>query len=85
MKAAREGRPVTEGCETLGDDDGRVEEIMLGLRTRKGVSRHLLAVDRQRLVQLEGLGLLKTGEGRVSLTARGMLLSNTLICEFLPA
>jgi len=85
IRAAREGRPVTEGCETLGDDDGRVEEIMLGLRTRKGVSRHLLAVDRQRLVQLEGLGLLKTGEGRVSLTASGMLLSNTLICEFLPA
>ncbi len=85
IKAVRAGRLPVEGCETLNAEEGRAEEIMLGLRTRGGVSARLLDADPGRLDQLADLGLLKQGEGCVSLTARGMLLSNALISEFLPA
>ena len=85
LGAAREMRTVVQACEELSREEGREEEIMLGLRTRRGVPARLLETAPGRLRELAGLGLLEEAEGRVALTERGMLLSNALICELLPA
>lgn len=82
---SRGGLPPAEGLEYVGEAEGRAEEIMLGLRTARGVPRGILAHGGSRLGDLEEMGLLAAGGGRVHLTARGMLLSNEVIAELLPA
>lgn len=85
MRAVPRGLPPAEGIEYVGEAEGRAEEIILGLRTARGVPRGILAHGGSRLGDLEEMGLLAAGGGRVHLTARGMLLSNAVIAELLPA
>jgi oxygen-independent coproporphyrinogen-3 oxidase len=67
-----------------GDDE---ERIMLGLRLKEGIapndypaySNHITG----RAAILEKNGLVKTGGGRIWLTSRGYLLSNSVIADLL--
>lgn len=65
--------------------DELIEEIMLGLRTSDGVGESLLRKDKDCLTALEETGLLRKEKGRVFLTPRGMLLSNGVLAELIPA
>ena len=70
--------------ETLGNDEGLREEVLLGLRMVEGVSEEafrraratLAGDDAERLDDAFEAGLLDRGGGRVRLTRSGVLLSN---------
>jgi oxygen-independent coproporphyrinogen-3 oxidase len=79
-----EGMAIAE-CEPLTPHEEMEEEVMLGLRTSRGVPERLLVDRRDRLDELQKEGLLVRGKGRVSLTTRGMLLSNAVIASLLAA
>lgn len=59
-----------------GTGGGRDEKIMLGLRLNKGIEKSLINVDYSELVRA---GLLVDGNDRISLTPKGMLVSNYVI------
>ncbi|MDD6672850.1 MAG: radical SAM family heme chaperone HemW [Eubacteriales bacterium] len=59
-----------------GTGGGRDEKIMLGLRLNKGIEKSLIVVDYSELVKA---GLLVDGNDRISLTPKGMLVSNYVI------
>lgn len=59
-----------------GTGGGRDEKIMLGLRLNKGIEKSLIDVDYSELVKA---GLLVDGNERISLTPKGMLVSNYVI------
>ena len=54
----------------------RDEKIMLGLRLNKGIEKSLIDVDYSELIRA---GLLVDGNDRISLTPKGMLVSNYVI------
>ena len=59
-----------------GTGGGRDEKIMLGLRLNKGIEKSLIDVDYSELVKA---GLLVDENDRISLTPKGMLVSNYVI------
>lgn len=59
-----------------GTGGGRDEKIMLGLRLNKGIEKSLIDVDYSELVKT---GLLVDENDRISLTPKGMLVSNYVI------
>lgn len=59
-----------------GTGGGRDEKIMLGLRLNKGIEKSLIDVDYSELVKA---GLLVDENERISLTPKGMLVSNYVI------
>ena len=75
--AAVEQRPR----QALAYEDEREEEIMLGLRTSLGIPLKLLKNAYSRVGELERGGFMSTRKGRVSLTTRGMFVSNAVIAE----
>lgn len=78
------GSPLA-GWEVPGGDDERLERIMLGLRTSRGIAAGLLTRGAMaRAEELEGGGLLRRRGGRLALTPRGMLVSNAVIADLLP-
>jgi len=79
------GEMAVAACETLSDEDELVEEIMLGLRTSRGIHLAELGTEKACINDLEDGGLLVRDEGRVRLTDQGMLVSNALILKLLPA
>jgi oxygen-independent coproporphyrinogen-3 oxidase len=83
--AMRAGRPACEGLERLDAAAARGEEIMLGLRTALGVDEVLLGSGKGLMDDLVDLGLLSVSGGRARLTRRGMLVSNAVIADLLPA
>ena len=85
IRAAGEGRLAWEGWEHIDAPGRREEEIMLGLRTSLGVPEGALNAGGNHLDDLEELGLLRVSSGRVRLTRQGMMVSNALIAELLPA
>ena len=84
-KRVMRGVSPIEGWENLDAQDGLFEEIMLGLRVCDGVPESLLRKRRKNLYELEKRGLLRRSGDRVLLTSRGMLLSNLVLMELLPA
>jgi len=76
---------AVDGWELLDAADEREEAIMLGLRTSRGVPENILDAGGDHLDDLEFRGLLARRLGRVSLTTRGMLVSNSLIAALLSA
>lgn len=71
--------PVSDGT-----GGGKTEQIMLALRTNDGVPVSFLSdISLQRASALEKAGLLKIKDSKISLTDRGMLLSNSIITELL--
>jgi oxygen-independent coproporphyrinogen-3 oxidase len=74
--------------ELLGPAEASLETLMLGLRTRSGIELERIAREfgpqvRDRFLTqaapMIGMGLLKNDAGRLSLTDRGMVLSNEVI------
>ncbi|MEU3835619.1 radical SAM family heme chaperone HemW [Streptomyces microflavus] len=82
-QALSEGRSPGAGREVLGEEDRRVERILLELRLREGCPLDLLkpdglAASRRALTD----GLLESGpyeEGRAVLTLRGRLLADAVV------
>ncbi|MBO7408662.1 MAG: radical SAM family heme chaperone HemW [Paludibacteraceae bacterium] len=63
--------------ETLTDDDKRMEQIMLGLRTNKGIE--LSAVDKAKADDYVRRGLLTIDNNRVIATRKGIHILNRII------
>lgn len=62
---------------TGGDDE---EKIMLGLRLKKGINKNLVKKDYSYFVKM---GYITEQGENIALTPKGMLLSNTIICELI--
>lgn len=71
------GSPVT-GRETLTAEQLRLERLMLGMRTQRGIAREDVRADAQVLERLESAGLVVVHDARVVPTARGMLFADRL-------
>lgn len=89
----RSGSTVIEGDEVVGDRQSAAETLMLGLRMDNGVALERLerAFGRLeseriklRLQQLTDLGLTRVRDGRLTLTTRGMLVSDEVIRKLAP-
>lgn len=85
MNEIRASHLAVERCQALDVGEELEEQIILGLRTSDGVSECLLQGRTARLSDLEDLKLLQRSRGRVHLTPQGMMLSNAVILELLPA
>ena len=82
---------VEESAE-IDAEERRAEYIMLRLRLEEGIDladyrarfgRDLLADRAQTLAPYRRAGLLREENGRLALTTRGMLLSNTVLADLL--
>jgi len=82
-------RPVA-GRETLADSDLALEAVMLGLRTREGIDLDslrflygvdLLALNRERIERSVERGLARLESGRLSLTVRGLAVTDAIARE----
>jgi oxygen-independent coproporphyrinogen-3 oxidase len=71
------GLPVS-GRETLSAEQLRLERLMLGMRTQRGVAEEDVSADARVLDRLEREGLVVVQDGRVIPTARGMLFADRL-------
>jgi len=82
-QALAEGRTPGAGREVLGDEDRRVERILLELRLSEGCPLDLLAEQgAAAAARAVGDGLLEPGpyaEGRAVLTLRGRLLADAVV------
>jgi oxygen-independent coproporphyrinogen-3 oxidase len=79
------GELPIEGSEELTDDELRSEQLMLGLRTRRGIALDSLLENpaaRQVLEKLRADGLVTVAGGRVRPTTRGMLMADSLAAFF---
>jgi oxygen-independent coproporphyrinogen-3 oxidase len=84
--AAVETRGSGESARNaLSPADRAAEHLMMGLRLAEGIdpARHAALgsapLDPARLAELEGLGLIRTGGGRVAATARGRAVLDALL------
>ncbi len=66
-------------------DDPLLEKIMLSLRTLRGLEISLLPNSAQFIARLVENGLARTADGRLILTERGFLLSNTIMATLAAA
>ena len=74
------------GCLPVPDGTGgdREEKIMLGLRLSEGVSLSDFGFDvAAKTERLQSAGLVRVSGDRLSLTDKGMLVSNSIITELL--
>jgi oxygen-independent coproporphyrinogen-3 oxidase len=71
------GSPVI-GRETLSEKQLRLERLMLGMRTKRGVALKDVSADVGVLERLETEGLVAVSDGRIIPTARGMLFADRL-------
>jgi putative oxygen-independent coproporphyrinogen III oxidase len=77
LELVEAGRLPVGGSESLGEEDRRLERLLLGLRVVNGVPLEWVpAAEVDRFV---AEGLAKVGAGRLALTDRGMLLANEVI------
>ncbi len=77
LREVEAGRVPTGGEELLGDDERRLERLILGLRLADGVPIH--GVDARRAAEYVTQGLAKRRGGRFALTDRGMFLANEIV------
>ncbi|OBJ72919.1 radical SAM family heme chaperone HemW [Mycobacterium sp. 1274756.6] len=83
-QAIADGRLPVGGFETLTDEARHTEEVMLGLRLRRGLDRERLdAAERARADTAVAAGLLVTEGPRLVLTPRGRLLADGLVRDLL--
>ncbi|MDE7326009.1 MAG: radical SAM family heme chaperone HemW [Lachnospiraceae bacterium] len=92
MEMAACGKPVCKKITRLSKKDSMEEFMFLGLRMMCGVSESdfsrqfgmgLFEVYGEVLKKHVSLGLIKVRDGRVSLTERGIDVSNAVFCDFL--
>ena len=72
------GSLPVKGQETLTAEQLRLERLMLGMRTQRGVAEDDVSADARVLERLEREGLVVVRDGRVVPTARGMLFADRL-------
>jgi oxygen-independent coproporphyrinogen-3 oxidase len=77
------GDMAVEGCRILGEGEELEETIMLGMRTADGLPEEMLQSRWDAIEGMESLDLLNRNDGRISLTGKGMFLSNAVIGELL--
>lgn len=83
-QAIADGRLPVGGFETLTDEARHTEEVMLGLRLRRGLDRERLdAAERARADTAVAAGLLVTEGPRLVLTPRGRLLADGVVRDLL--
>jgi oxygen-independent coproporphyrinogen-3 oxidase len=79
------GSVPIEAEEELSGEQLRIEALMLGLRTRKGIALSAPPTSTgavlQRLSKLQEEGLLTVADNRIAPTARGMLLADYIAVE----
>ncbi len=78
------GRRPDYRREVLDEAAVSCEELMLGLRTDRGVLQDALDMDSEGMRLWKREGLVSCAGARLRLTDRGMLLSNELISSLLP-
>ncbi len=79
----RSGSAVA-GFERLDSRDRHVEEVLLGIRLRRGLSvETLTAAEHRRAEQAVADGLIRVGQGRLALTDRGRLLADAVVRDLL--
>jgi len=80
--------------EKLGEREKATERLMLGLRTRAGISRESLGAGyfekiennlSEYIKKIAAEGLAVTGEGNIKLTSKGFLVMNGIAAKFLAA
>lgn len=72
------GSSPAAGEETLSVGQLRLERLMLGLRTSRGIAREDVGAGGSKLAQLEHEGLITLHSGRIAPTSRGMLFADQL-------
>lgn len=77
MAMVGNGCPPVGGEEVLGQDERRLERLLLGLRVADGIPEDW--VDAERAGGFVAQGLAERRGGRLALTDRGMLLANEVI------
>lgn len=85
QQALHDGSPAA-GIEKLTTRQQLEEELMLGLRTKFGVSRQLprdLGIDSEKIAQQIALGTLSLENDRIVPTDAGRLLIDRLVVDFL--
>ena len=79
-----QGNSAAAGFETLRAEDRHVEEVLLGIRLRRGLAAALLtAPERQRALRAVDDGLLAEAGDRLILTDRGRLLADAVVRDLL--
>jgi putative oxygen-independent coproporphyrinogen III oxidase len=74
--AARGERPIG-GSERLGEDELRLERLLLGLRVADGIPEDLVPTDRT--APFIERGLLAAKDGRLALTEPGLFIANEVV------
>lgn len=91
-RSVAEGRPPVAWREMVGEDTAQEDTVILGLRLLEGVDDavfvrrfgvSLADVFPDQVRRMTSLGLLRWEGGRLSLTPRGLLLSNQVFQEFI--
>ena len=83
-EAAGRGELPVAGYELLGDRERHVEQVMLGLRLRRGIlAESLSKAERGRAEAAVAGGLLRQLAGRLVLTGRGRLLADAVVRDVL--
>jgi putative oxygen-independent coproporphyrinogen III oxidase len=74
--AARGERPIG-GSERLGEDELRLERLLLGLRVADGIPEEW--IEPARTTPFIERGLIRRQDGRIALTEEGLLLANEVV------
>ena len=87
LEALEAGREPASTSEILAAPERRAEELLLGLRLRRGLEIEALRTPARAalLDRLEDEGLLRVEAGRARLTARGWLVSDAIVLQLLAA
>ena len=81
-RALAEGQPPLAGEETVDEEGRALEQVMLGVRIRVGISRAGLPEDA--VAQLESEGLIEASADRIVLTSGGRLLADAVVRRITP-
>jgi coproporphyrinogen III oxidase-like Fe-S oxidoreductase len=87
LEALEAGREPGSSSEFLAEPERRAEELLLGLRLRRGLDLETLRTPARAplLARLEEAGLLCVEAGRARLTPRGWLVSDSIVLQLLAA
>jgi oxygen-independent coproporphyrinogen-3 oxidase len=78
------GEPAVAGFESLGERDRHIEDVLLGIRLRRGLAVEVLTgAERRRARRAVEAGLLNDGGDRLVLTDRGRLLADAVVRDLL--
>jgi len=79
LERSAEGIAKARVHDARGPEERRLEEVMLGLRTSKGVTLSGLEASHPSIAALSAEGLIRVSSGRLSLTDRGFLMLDEIV------